>query len=95
MKRQKKPATSIIFYDGIAHKVGETPDKLVEDMLIERWSRRMLRQRACGSSWFTIRLRTWFELGMDDERLISMMERRARNAFSVLTTWKMDGKVSP
>lgn len=93
MKRKKTP--SIIFYDGIAHKVGEMPDKLVEEVMIERWARRMLRQRTCGSSWFTIRLRTWFELGMDDERLLRLMEQRARNAFAVLTTWKIDGKVQP
>lgn len=92
MKAHKK-AASIIFYDGIAHKVGEMPDQLVEDVMIERWARRMLRQRAQGSSWFTIRLRTWFELGMDDARLIRLMERRAKNAFAVLTTMRMDAKM--
>jgi hypothetical protein len=77
MKKPRKQPT-IIFYDGIPHKVGEAPEQLVEDILIERWARRMERQHAQGSSWFTIRLRTWFELGMDDWRLLASLEKRAR-----------------
>jgi hypothetical protein len=83
MKKPRKQP-SIVFYDGIAHKVGEMPDQLVEDVMVERWARRMFNQRVQGSSWFTIRLRTWFELGMDDHRLLHLMTQRAQKAFKVL-----------
>lgn len=94
MKRARKEP-SIIFYDGIAHKVGEVPDKVVEDIMVERWARRMLRQRAQGSSWFTIRLRTWFELGMDDHQLLARMEQQARNAFVMLQFFRKEGIRKP